>query len=453
MASSAPAVSMRAPRAAWLALAILVFIDLALVVDREILVLLTQPIKAALDLTDLRFGLLQGFGIALFAVVMGYPLGWLADRYDRRLVLAGSIVIWGVCVVAAALAQNFETLFVAGAIGSAGFSALTPIAFALIPLLFIAPAARQLANSAFVVATQLGRGLVIGYCGFVVSNVESLRPFLPAAVADLDGWRLALLVAAAPTPLLLVLAMLLPNPRAGAPTADGDTPARPISLGPYLAANRPAIFLMFAASIALTIAFSPLGVWLPVAIMRQFGTTPAETGAAFGTVLIIGAVVGVAFASVGLPRLQARMGPDMPIIVLAVSCVIGVLTTLALLPATSARQIYIVLTVQIASMMAAQVIAPTMLQDLAPAALRGRFTALFGVVSVVGIAIGPPLVGAISDRLGGRADALLLASVVVAVTGLGVATLCFVLARKPFLDTIANARAIDAAGQQAEDRA
>jgi MFS family permease len=93
-----------------------------------------------------------------------------------------------------------------------------------------------------------------------------------------------------------------------------------------------------------------------------------------------------------------------------------------------------------------------MLQDLAPSALRGRFTALFGVVSVIGIAIGPPLVGAISDRLGGRADALLLASVGVAVTGLAIAGGCFVLARKPFLATIAHARAIDAAGQPAEER-
>jgi MFS family permease len=76
-------------------------------VDRQILVLLAEPIRKHLALSDLQRGLLQGAGIAIFAALATYPLGWLADRFDTRLVLKGCIAAWSTAVAACGLAQTF----------------------------------------------------------------------------------------------------------------------------------------------------------------------------------------------------------------------------------------------------------------------------------------------------------------------------------------------------------
>ena len=208
----------------------------------------------------------------------------------------------------------------------------------------------------------------------------------------------------------------------------------------YIARNRSAFVLLFGGSIVATLAFAPLVVWLPVASMRQFGTTPADTGAAFGITSIAGAGVGVAFASLALPRLQARIGPQLPMIVVAISCLVAVVSVVAMLAATSALQIYLIVGFQIASMMTSQVLLPTVLQDFAPAGLRGRFVSLLGVVSVVGVAIGPPIVGGISDQFGNRPEGLLLSIVTMAGVGMTIAASLFWAARKPYAVAVAAAR-------------
>ena len=429
------------PLRAWIALAILLMADLVMMVDREMLVLQTQGIKSALELSDLQFGMLQGLGVAIFAATVGYPVGWLADRFDRRLVLFGAILIWALAVVASAYAPNFAALFIVGAVASAGLTGLTPVAFAMIPEMFTAPAPRQLANSIFVVATNMGRGIVIGYCGFVIAGVDAMRALLPAGLTHLDGWRLTFLAAALPAPILLAAVWLLPRTGRGAAHADDQSGSPPsITMGEHIRRNRTAFGLFFGACIVSSLAIAPAAVWLPVAIMRQFGTAPAATGAAFGTASIIGAGLGVAFASVVLPKLQARFGADLPMGVVSISCLIAVACALAMAAARSPLQIYLIFGFQIASMMTSQVLLPTVLQDFAPAELRGRFVSLLGVVGVIGIAIGPPLVGWISDLFGNRPEGLMHSIVSMAGVGMLISAALFWAARKPYARAVAMAQ-------------
>src|SRR3546814_19295050 len=74
--------------------------------------------------------------MAVFASVASYPMGWLADRYERRLILALGVACWSLATGLFAFQQSFGGLFAATigiAIGEAG---LAPIVFALIPDLF-----------------------------------------------------------------------------------------------------------------------------------------------------------------------------------------------------------------------------------------------------------------------------------------------------------------------------
>ncbi len=74
----------------WFVLAMLTLVYTFNFIDRQILVILQEPIKAELGLSDAQLGLLTGFSFALVYVCAGIPIAALADRSNRRNIVAGS---------------------------------------------------------------------------------------------------------------------------------------------------------------------------------------------------------------------------------------------------------------------------------------------------------------------------------------------------------------------------
>ncbi|HWG29273.1 MAG TPA: MFS transporter [Steroidobacteraceae bacterium] len=92
--------------------------------DQAILSVLAQPIKEDLQLTDTQLGLLQGLGFAVLWSVLGLPVGWLAERFSRKGLIALCAGVWSLMTTACALSSNFLTLLLCRAgvgIGQAGF--------------------------------------------------------------------------------------------------------------------------------------------------------------------------------------------------------------------------------------------------------------------------------------------------------------------------------------------
>src|SRR3546814_18768990 len=81
-------------RWAWYGLAVLLMTTLFAFVVRQMLSLLAPSLQTSLGFTDLQLGMLQGLGMAVFARVASYPLGWLPDRFGRRLLLALGVACW-----------------------------------------------------------------------------------------------------------------------------------------------------------------------------------------------------------------------------------------------------------------------------------------------------------------------------------------------------------------------
>ena len=78
----------------WLVLVVLTIVYTFNFIDRQILVILQEPIKAELGLSDAQLGVLTGFSFALIYVCAGIPIAWLADRSNRRNIIAGSLALW-----------------------------------------------------------------------------------------------------------------------------------------------------------------------------------------------------------------------------------------------------------------------------------------------------------------------------------------------------------------------
>src|SRR5918993_3372998 len=99
MDGSSPAVSQTttgyaSPRYRAYVLALLIAVGIVGWVDRNVFAVLLQSIKVEFALSDTALGLLGGVAFGVFYAALGLPVAWLADRYDRRALLAGSLALW-----------------------------------------------------------------------------------------------------------------------------------------------------------------------------------------------------------------------------------------------------------------------------------------------------------------------------------------------------------------------
>jgi len=407
--------------AAWYALGVLTLVTLFGYVDRGIFVLLAEPIRLKLGLSDLQLGLLQGTGVAIFAALASYPLGWLADRFDRRIVLSGCLLFWSAAVVACGLAQNFEQLLVAGALVGAGEAGLVPIVYSLIPDLF-RDKKRQLANSVFALASTASGSLALAICGQLIAGVESFRGVLPAGMQGLDGWRLSFFAAALPAPLMVLLIATIAVRRgrraAAAPAATAAESAQGTALAqpliPYLKQHAQTFFCFHVGVGFAVFGFSAVGAWLAVIYMRVYGQSAAQVGAAMGTTALLATAIGFALSIYGV-RYFAGVGVKLNVRALWTACLTTVAIDIALVFTTSPQQMYAIQGVHTVLLTAASMLYPTALQSLAPSHLRARVVAIQSVVGLAFAALAPPSVGLLSDHLKHLPNGIIVAAVGVAV--------------------------------------
>ena len=104
----------------WTVLVMLTLVYTFNFIDRQILVILQEPIKAELGLSDAQLGLLTGFSFALVYVTAGIPIAWLADRSNRRNIVAASLAFWSLMTALSGLVQNYGQLLAAESASASG---------------------------------------------------------------------------------------------------------------------------------------------------------------------------------------------------------------------------------------------------------------------------------------------------------------------------------------------
>jgi MFS family permease len=115
-----------APVQGWSAAFVLSFLYILSLLDRNIMVLLSEPVARDLGLSDFQLSLLYGPGFALLFAIAGLPLGWAIDRYSRRVVIWSGVLFWSLATMACGLGRNFGELLTARAGVGVGEAALVP---------------------------------------------------------------------------------------------------------------------------------------------------------------------------------------------------------------------------------------------------------------------------------------------------------------------------------------
>ena len=207
----------------WYVLGVLFLVYVVNFLDRNILSILAQDIKADLGLGDAQLGFLFGTAFAIFYSLFGIPLGRLADSWYRGRLIAVGLGMWSTMTALSGLAASYGQLAFARVGVGIGEASASPAAYSLIADYF--PARRRaLAYALYSSGLYVGGGLSLPLGGWIAHTWSSAYT-RSSAPFGLAGWQAAFLAVGLPGLLLALWVLTLREPPRG--LADGRAaPAR-----------------------------------------------------------------------------------------------------------------------------------------------------------------------------------------------------------------------------------
>ncbi len=421
---SAAQIAWPSPARAWWSVAVLTFTYIVSFVDRTILSLLIEPIKADLSLNDTQIGLLQGMAFAVFYAVMGLPLGWLADRVSRRGLIATGAALWCAATAACGLASTFLQLFVARIAVGVGEAALSPAALSIFSDSF--PKERRgVPIGIYAAAAALGAGLSLIVGGAVIQLVS-------------NRWQTAFVIIGLGGLVLLPLLATIVEPARRNESAVAVGPTR---IDRYIREHADFMIRHYVAVGLYSAMIYAVLSWAPTLFVRVHGWTPGETGLRYGLVLLIFGGAGTVLGGIAASLLGKR-GVQQPAICVTVFGMAVAWPLLALggwaSDGWTALAWYApgLLFMTLPGGTAIQVV-----QEAVPNRLRGQASGLYYLVnSLVGLTVGPLSVGLLTDYF--YEDPLQIGSAL-ALVAIVIAPITTVLAfqtRAPFARIVSQVR-------------
>lgn len=440
---------------AWWTLAILVVAFVFSFIHRIVIGLLVDPIKADLGLTESQMGLLLGLAFAVFYALLGLPIGRWSDRYSRRTIIGVAIFLWSAMTALCGLARSYFELFAARVGTALGMAALSPAAYSMIADLFprdrIGRALGIYQSGAF-----FGAGLAFLLGAVVIAFVTRAGGLSLPLLGTLEPWRLVFIIVGLPgcVVALMMWTVREPTRRQAAPDAAqgirwqdwaawGRRHPRGLALAalgllavnlgvvaaaglvglgialtieliallalwslrdalPFASANRRLYLCHFAGFSLLAVPIASLANWAPSWFIRVLGYTPAEAGWLIGVILLVLSPLGIyaggwladALGRRGYADAPMRIGIGVALLLLLPSLFGTTLTDTRLaVPAFAVLVFCGSLTIAVG---------PAALQLVTPGPVRAQVSALWMLVlNLVTAAIGPTLVGIVTDRVFG----------------------------------------------------
>jgi predicted MFS family arabinose efflux permease len=368
------------PRAA---LAVLTGLNFLNYLDRFLPFAVLPALSAALHLSDARAGVLQTLFMVSY-MLMSPVAGWLGDRGSRFGVAAVGVLIWSAATFASGLAPAFAALAIARAltgVGEASYVVVTPSLL-----------------SDYYPAERRGRALAIFYAAIPIGTAAAYA--IGGQVEAHFGWRAAFLIVGGPGALLALALAFFRDPPRG--RFDTGPPEPPPALREALRVlrRRPSFIYNTAAQTIFTFCTGGLAAWMATYFVRARHLSASNATLKFGGLLLLAGFIGTLVGGRAGDRLAKRRADG--------HFVLSALTLIATLPFTLLAILHpspaifwpamgvslLLMFVNVGPLNAA-------MANVLPAQIRGRG---FGVnvvaIHLLGDAVSPPAIGAVSDRIG-----------------------------------------------------
>lgn len=357
-------------------------------IDRQILVILQEPIKADMGLSDTQLGLLSGFSFAVIYVTAGIPIAYWADRGNRRNIISLALAVWSGMTALSAFTQNYGQLLAARigvGLGEAGGS---PPAHSMISD-YYPPEKRGRAMAFY--STGIYIGILVGF-------------MFGGVIAEAFGWRTAFLVVGLPGVLFAVaLRLTVKEPIRGRWDSAAENSHKPTLAETFaLLRDRPSFwYIAVACSVTAFVSFG-VGNFFPSFLMRSHGMSIGQVGVVLALASGLSGAVGTYLGGYLGDRFgakDARWYLWVPMIGGAVAFFPYLFVLLT--ENTIGLMIALVFTTILTTLYVGPCLALS--HALVPPSMRAMTSAiLFFVLNMIGLGLGPFFTGLMSDLLAPR---------------------------------------------------
>lgn len=404
-------------------------------IDRQVINILAEPIKLELDLTDTQLGLMTGLAFAIFYTVLGIPIARYADRAHRPRIIATALAVWSGFTALSGIAQNYTQLVLARIGVGVGEAGCTPPAHSLISDMY--PKEKRASALAF-----YSLGVPVG---------AVLGTIAGGTLADAFGWRWAFVVCGLPGLVIAAIAfftLIEPRTRQAAENIKAAAATNTATVREVLAflwSKKTFWYVAFAASIKAFIGYGhapftasfflrahgeEIKMMADSVGMGPLGFLSIFLGVIAGIGGIIGTILGGRIAD-KYGRIDYRHWVGIP--GLASLAVIPIFIVAMLAPSAAIAIPIFAITAILGTLWYGPVYATA--QSIAPAHMRAVTAAiLLFVINLIGLGLGPLIVGALSDFLNkdmgfGLIEGLRWSLIISAGAGV-IAFVCFWMARR-----------------------
>jgi MFS family permease len=381
---------------AWSVVALLLLAYTVALLDRQILSLMVQPIRADLGISDTEISLLAGFAFVLFYSTMGLVLGRVADRHNRRNMIIAGMVLWCTATVACGLSRSYSELFLARMMVGFGEATLGPAAYSMIADYF-APRRRAQATGVYTMGVFMGTGAAMIFGGAAIAATSSAGVLTVPIVGMIRPWQAAFLIVGLPGLLVAALMLAVREPvrrdvgKAGGSISD---------LLVFVRGNARALTLILGGFGMNGLINYGITTWVPTLFIRRFGWTAPQIGSAYGLILLTWGSAGVIAGGwwVSRPMQAGRRG----YVLLTARNALAFAIPLLLVAGLSASPwVSLAAVAGLAFIIGVPAgLAPVALYEITPNQFRGQVIAFYLLsVTLLGLGIGVTLIAAVNDFL------------------------------------------------------
>jgi MFS family permease len=353
--------------------------------DRAVLILLLEPIKKDLLLSDTQLGFITGIAFALFYGTLGIPLARWADRGDRVTLTAAAIALWGITVMSCLWVRTFAQLVVARIAAAVGEAGCMPPTYSLLGDYFPAARERTRAMAIYWLANPLS-----ALVSFIVGGWLN----------EHYGWRVTFFVLGLPALVVaLVVKLSIKEPR-GRASKPREASARPAYREVLLVLWRQRSARHLGAAIILLFMMGiGLGQWFAAFMIRTHHMSTGELGTWLGLILGLGGIVGIVLGGYG-PR-HGRLADErsqMRLCAIMIAALVPCSVAFLLLPRRELALLALVPWAVVLNYFFGPAFA--LMQRLVREDMRATTLAIVMLLAnLIGMGAGPQLVGILSDAL------------------------------------------------------
>ncbi|HEY2845465.1 MAG TPA: MFS transporter [Bryobacteraceae bacterium] len=385
----------------WVVIALTAVYTLSFV-DRQILSLLVPSIKRDLGVSDTQIGLLQGLAFSLFYTLMGLPIGRIADRWNRRNLIVGGILVWSLFTTLSSVAKSFLLLFSTRIGVGVGEATLSPAGYSMLSDYF--PKQKLgAAISVFYMGVFIGSSLAMLVGGTTVDLLARTPIIMVPVLGAMASWRLTFVIVGLPGILFAMLAWTIREPLRRNLLASADGRTKQLSFADAIKEVR--LRWQSVAGISLGMVCQGmitygLLAWVPTFFQRVHHWSPGQSGRALAAILLTFGCSGM-YAGGRLSDHWQKSGVSEGPLRVAVISAIG---TLLLMPAAMlvSKPEWTLALLAPALFFDALAMGTSVaaLQHIFPNQVRGQVSALYlFLLNLGGGSLGPLLPGLFNDRL------------------------------------------------------